>query len=80
MAFGSHPVGWEKQACGYRERRGFDVAEDKHWMEKAVAQARLCHSEEGKVSPKVGAVVVDADGSFGRRMGLRRRGPEFTTS
>jgi pyrimidine deaminase RibD-like protein len=40
------------------------VTDDRQWMVRAVAQARLCHSEAGKVSPKVGAVVVKADGSF----------------
>jgi pyrimidine deaminase RibD-like protein len=38
--------------------------DDRQWMVKAVALARLCHSEVGKVSPKVGAVVVYGDGSF----------------
>jgi pyrimidine deaminase RibD-like protein len=38
--------------------------DDRKWMEKAVAQAKLCHSEPGNVAPKVGAVVVYMDGEL----------------
>jgi pyrimidine deaminase RibD-like protein len=37
---------------------------DRHWMEKAVAQARMSRSEPGRISPLVGAVAVDKNGTF----------------
>ncbi len=37
------------------------MTHDRSLMERAIALARLCQSEPGKVSPKVGAVVVRDD-------------------
>ncbi len=37
---------------------------DREWMERAVDQARLSQGEPGRISPKVGAVVVNKDGEF----------------
>lgn len=37
---------------------------DRDWMVQAVAQARLSRGEPGRISPKVGAVVVNKNGEF----------------
>lgn len=37
---------------------------DREWMEMAVDQARLSRGEPGRMSPKVGAVVVNENGEF----------------
>ena len=37
---------------------------DREWMERAVDQARLSRGEPGRISPKVGAVVVNKNGEF----------------
>ena len=37
---------------------------DREWMEKAIAQARKSKAEAGRISPMVGAVVIDRKGEF----------------
>ncbi len=37
---------------------------DRDWMVQTVAQARLSRGEPGRISPKVGAVVVNKNGEF----------------
>ena len=43
---------------------GAFMPSDREWMERAVDQARLSQGEPGRISPKVGAVVVNKDGEF----------------
>jgi pyrimidine deaminase RibD-like protein len=43
---------------GVMDRRAKDAFDDRALMERAIALARRCESELGKVSPKVGAVLA----------------------
>ena len=36
----------------------YSTSTDRHFMERAIELSRRCRSEPGKVSPKVGAVIV----------------------